>query len=323
MSASPLPPYVDPGGLQVLCQPGLSLGVRFYTFLLDADQKALQAVCDRFLNGPTGGAVRFRPVLPRVLLAFAAIERLKSMVPPYRDWGWIPESDAVLCIPVVETDDQSPIPERLAWFVPYIVVDSAWACIAGREIYGFPKEVGTFRIPKDHADQALWSVDTMVFEQFSPQTQGSNRRLIEVRRVDRPTVDGPSGVIQDLEEAFRDILDVLDGGSGLNLKDLKLDWQIVDDLRHLRVPFLFLKQFRDVANGQLACYQAVIEAPMLQRNVKIHGPLPGRYQVAFGRYASHPIITDLGLAGAGVEPVATLYTEYDFVMAPGREVWKA
>ncbi len=83
---------------------------------------------------------------------------------------------------------------------------------------------------------------------------------------------------------------------------------------------IFLKQFRDHADGNLACYQAVVEALVRVGAFRSAGWLPGTYEVAIESYASHPIVADLGL-GSGKPPVvAAAYLDFDFTMEDGKVV---
>ena len=59
-------------------------------------------------------------------------------------------------------------------------------------------------------------------------------------------------------------------------------------------PIIGLKQFRDIAQSDRACYQAITDAPM--KIVDFHaGGLLGEYVVNLGGLASEPIRQDLGL----------------------------
>jgi hypothetical protein len=91
---------------------------------------------------------------------------------------------------------------------------------------------------------------------------------------------------------------------------------------------LFLKQIPDETANTGACYRAIVEAPMtlLDRHVK-GGTLPGPYDVALHRYASHQIASTLGLrverAEASLDhlrPVAQFWTRAYARLQPGRVV---
>src|SRR5262249_35639457 len=68
--AAALPGYVERGGDQSFPQPLRLDGTRFYNFLLEVNGDRLQEACDKYLNGPAGGHVEYRVLVPRVLLGF-------------------------------------------------------------------------------------------------------------------------------------------------------------------------------------------------------------------------------------------------------------
>ena len=80
---------------------------------------------------------------------------------------------------------------------------------------------------------------------------------------------------------------------------------------------VFLKQFRDSADGSLACYQSVVEAPV---NVTKAKPRPSTrdWQVTIHPIDSHPIARDLGVrsqvAGSSVD------MELEFILGTGQVV---
>jgi hypothetical protein len=84
---------------------------------------------------------------------------------------------------------------------------------------------------------------------------------------------------------------------------------------------VFLKQFRDVADGHRACYQAIVEAPSRLVDLRQAGVLAGEYRVTISQYASHPILDEIGLEAQSA--LRGWYVDFDFDMEIGKEVWKA
>jgi uncharacterized protein with NAD-binding domain and iron-sulfur cluster len=320
------PAYVEVGGEQVFCQPLTLTGVRFFSFLLRADYGALRALCDKHLNRLARTGVEYHPLLPRVMLGFADIGRAGCANPPDSNKGWMPEVDVAFWVPVVAVRRGMPFSfaERIAWFLPYVFVNNAWASASGREIYGFPKEIGDFQIPASPDRPALFSADTLVLDPYRPETEARVRRVVEVRRKDGGTVGAPGRTWTDPKEALEDFLRALVGGDGkIVLPGLGIAVEVFKLLTHHEVPFVFLKQFRDAADGRQACYQAVVEAPARLLRLRGGGPLTGEYQVTVQPLASHPILQELGLPAGAQSAVGAWHTEFDFVMEGGHEVWKA
>lgn len=309
--------YIDRGGEQVYCQPFAAKGVHFYGFLLAADMDVLQKkLCDRYLNDPSGGVTKFRPVAPLVLLAFCKLDSLSSEVPPYSGYGWFAEKEAAIWVLTVDE-----VRETMLWAFPYIWVDNPYALAMGREIYGFPKGLGTFNIPDSPADAEEFSADILALKTFSPETEGTIERVIEAKRV---SGSGATSDWTEIGEAGKAILEAVGMGveKGGIWDDLNLAYNAIDDLIHGRVPFVFLKQFRDIADGTDACYQSIIEVTCKMTQFHSGGLLSGQYEVDIAELASHPVVQDLGLTGHKITPLLSYWTYFDFEIGPGVEIWK-
>jgi hypothetical protein len=325
MTPSGQPRFVPRGGEQVFCQPLELRQVRFSSFLFHADGAALQGVCDRYLNEPSGGAVHYRPLLPRVVLGVADIGRVFPIDSPDERKGWVSEIDVAFWVPVAAYSKLLGVSftERMAWFLPYVFVDNAWAFAAGREVYGFPKEMGSFQVPRGPADPALITVDTLAVERFGPDAPAQVRRLLEVRRTDAGHVGEAHESWQQIEEVFEDFLHVLLGSGGVSLPGVGLVAQALQFLSHREMPLVFLRQFRDVADGRRACYQAVVEALTRVLHFRHAGKLPGAYRLAVNALDSHPVVQELGLAGPEQDALGAWYVDFDFILENGRELWRA
>jgi hypothetical protein len=105
--------------------------------------------------------------------------------------------------------------------------------------------------------------------------------------------------------------------------DLKLAYNTVDNLIHGRVPFVFLKQFRDVANGTNTCHQSIVEVTCKMTQFRGGGLLSGDYRVDIEELASHPVVSDLGLTGNSITPIMSYWNYFDFEIGQGTEIWKA
>jgi hypothetical protein len=90
------------------------------------------------------------------------------------------------------------------------------------------------------------------------------------------------------------------------------------DLRAGRMTMVFLKQFRDAAQHDRACYQAVVEAPSVTHGVKTR-PSLADWDVTIHPVDSHPLRSDLGVTGGRAGWSATL-KGFDFDVLEGSEV---
>jgi hypothetical protein len=327
MASSDLPLYVEHSGEQAFPAPIKLEGTHFFSFLFEADAGALRALCDQRLNGPAQGHVEYHPLVPRVLFACADIQRLQCQLPPFSNRGWMKEIDIAFWVPVVAVKRVAgvQVAERVAWFQPYLFVNDSIAVASGREVFGFPKAFGQFQIPQSFDDPARFTVDALAVEHFGPNpSQARVQRVLELRRVDGAIVEKPQREWGGLQEAFRDIMSMIVGSDGtVTLPGLGLVLQLFDFLTHRDVPLVFLKQFRDVCQGDRACYQAIIEAPATLVAFRGGGELRGKYAIQINALDTFPLVRDLGLKGPEQEAIGAWYTDFDFIMGTGREVWRA
>ena len=95
---------------------------------------------------------------------------------------------------------------------------------------------------------------------------------------------------------------------------------MLGDFLHARVPQLFLKQFRDVADGTRACYQAITQT---LGEVTRFDSLPHltEYAMVLENLASSPVASDFGIAPQ--QTVLGAAFEYDMTIQPGQVLWQA
>ena len=135
-----LPDYVDRGGRQVWRPPYTASGAKLFGFVLDADAAAIDSLLHRDFNEPAGGAVDYRCAHSSVIVIFAAIEKLASGDPRDEQRGYLSELEvSVWCLAADVTAGN-----RLVWYLPYVFVDAGQAVASGREVYGYPKQIGLF-----------------------------------------------------------------------------------------------------------------------------------------------------------------------------------
>ena len=100
----------------------------------------------------------------------------------------------------------------------------------------------------------------------------------------------------------------------LNLfEDIRLFIRSMDDLLHLRIPMLFIKQFRDVVQPKQAAYQAIVETTAFSSQVHEGRILASNYDVIIEECDSHPICSELGMATTGaLRAKVSFYVKFDF-----------
>ena len=321
--------YVERGGEIVIAQP-LSLSpTTMYSWLVRADLKAVQGVLDVALNKPCAGALEYRAIAPIVCVVAADIARGQSMDAGDRDMGWMPEQDIGFWIPVARGKKQGGefVATALCWYQPYLFVNNVAALVTGRETFGFHKQGGTCQMPTAADHKSRIAVETLIIKEFGPNSEGGVAELFSLEDEEKP------GIIGELEHLWDDAaaaIKTLESGIQGVIGDVLADWvpswelvkTLIHDLVHGDVPMVFLKQFRDIADAELACYQAIVEAP--SKLTKWHGGgFMSPRTLRITQADSHPIVRDLGLAGAEVKTELGFWTKIDFQLRNGKVLWEA
>lgn len=327
------PAYVARGGDLVFPHPAALRGVRVYSFLLDADRGALQALLDAWLNRPSGGAVKYVALAPYVALTCVHNDSISSVHPEASGNGSVEETDFSFWAPALGMKRAAGlwIPDRLVWLPAYIFVDDIYALAAGRELYGFPKTLGRFRLPESPEEASRFTLETPAFRVWSAAERCAFRPVLDVSRVE----GAPPGASRDpggVEEALLGLRRLLvEGQKDTPAHLLSLLAGAFERLGPKRLRFVFLKQFRGVGDSTRACYQAITEATTEIVATRGGGLLPGPYRLTLHHLDSHPIARDLGLVGEGegegnprVLPVRhAFWGDFDCTLDEGEEIWRA
>lgn len=322
-----LPDYVGRPGAQTFAPPILAQGTRMQSFALRADGSALEALCDRYLNGPAKGQtdLEFRPLGDFVLLANAPMDHISVTDPQDAKKGWMRETDVAFWMPVAGGRRKNGRwqADLLAWFLPYVWVDVSTAVSTGREVYGFPKELAWLDLPASASDALVVQLSTMVLPTYTPDTQLVKKPVFRVERTGGVEA-GAEQAFSDFEAAVRDIVGKLYGG-GIEVPSWQLIVNLLEDLLKGEMPLVFLKEFRDISQPHRACYQKIVQAPAKLVKFTTAYPLLSTYDVVINGFASHPIARDFGFAaatdGSARVPVELgFYMEYDFKMELGEVV---
>lgn len=322
---SELPRYVSRPGEAVHLQPFQCANTQMYGFYLRGDKATIQQrLVDPVLNAPTGGATHYRVLSDLVLLSFAMANRCTSTLAPDSGYGWVPEGSWTMWVPLVTVKRELgiEIAQSFVFYPAYITVDNSWSVAAGREIYGFPKGYGPIEVPQQRQAATRLSASTLVMETYAPGNEGQIRPLVQITQTETGTTAG--AVWQDIEDAVGAIAHLLTGsGAHLALPGLNFARDLARLAREEEVPGVFLKQFRDAADGNRACYQAIIEAGSYVDRFNGGGLLTGTYEAVIANFDSHPVASDLGLKPGPQRLEFPFWVNFDFTIREGREVWRA
>jgi hypothetical protein len=300
--------------------PSSFTDVSVHGFVLQGDRGKAQALVDRMLNAPCGGAVEYVAFSSHVLLTFVDVE--VGRFDAYPDVGYGTEHECDLWLPVARVKSAGGVRrvEQLAWFVPYLFVDSSAAIVSGREVYGFQKQWGWISMPTRTSPGAPFSADVQ-----GARSPGKDSHIERIRLLELVPAGGggPRKVRSEWAsavEAVEALRHAFGAGGAVTLPGLELGKELLDLLLHREMPLVFLKQFREIGGGPFACYQAITEAPA--RIDRFHGfHLENEWDLVLQPLASHPIGPELGVESQ--RAVLCFDAELDFSALPGRVVWKA
>lgn len=331
-----LPDYEVWGGKQVFKQPYDIQGTEFYGFLVEGTLKNLQDLCDRALNKPDS-PVEYRPLSNYFLISFDVVNKMNSIDQPDREQGYFSEQEMIVWVPTAVGQNIGPffLVERIAWFVPYIFVSNAAALLAGREVYGFPKTIGEFQIPRPDENPDFFSMDTLMLKDYSRATAAEVNRLLEIKRINADANPDIISSHDSLADLMRQVIQLLFGGQGIiNIPGVGFPLKLAEYVIDKEVPAVCLKQFRDTEDGRKACYQAIVE--LIMRTTVFHGGkllgfenLGYQYELDVFKFASEPMIKDLGLQHhsskkqtATVPVKLAFYLNFDFIVENGNVIWE-
>ena len=311
------PRYVDVGNGFLTPPPYEHRNVRAHVFRVEADAVRVQETLDAIFWQPTAGAVRVWAPWSEVFVTFAEIDAVTSSSPYARAHGVVGEIDVSLWVPVVRT---APGRARLCWVPLWLFVDDALALVAGREVYGFPKQLGRFTLPGGAPASTEFVVRTLVVHPFSEAPRGRWRPVIRATPTElRPE---PTTLWQTLAAASRALREgFYDLGDWSRIKD------VVDDGVHPPspgvVPMLFLKQIPAANDTGRAAYQAVIEGEAHVEAFRWGGYTAAEYSVELLSYDSHPFERVLGVGRTPQPCGRAMWADFDFTMHSGVTLWEA
>ena len=322
MSSPAYPLYVNDLGDGMQCAeiPAAANGCSMFSFFVDADHDTMQALVDKYLNTPAGGAVEYYVVGSAAIFTWSYTARDVSLV---QQAGYSANSENGIWIPVLARSPSKAFEDHIAYFVPYLFITGCGGMITGREVWGFRKSLATIQMPHTPDEPALFATTTDVIDPLDNEHGAHPEMVIQVRGAGK--LVGLDALVRDVREIGAMFMELFGKGSShLPVGRLGLVIDFARMMRSHEVPIVNLKQFRDAADTTRACYQAIIESSMTAGTVHQGGLLAQDFLLDLPRYASHRIAGDLGITGVTDIPVrAAFYVNMDFVANAGEEVWRA
>ena len=299
--------------------PGLILGARVQAFGFEGRLDAIDRMLDRYLNAGAADGLEYRAVAPLAVVTF--LQARLTSGPPSTPYGWLPDVECSLWVPVASVY-QGKV-RSVAWFMPWVWVNTAAAMQTGYCVWGYAKSIGSCDIPAAGATGGSYVLSTTVFDTIAPQTEGVVRPLIRVSGREETLLDRIEHGLEGIAEAFGTAERAFSGWiSGRARPSFGLADELLGELFRLEVPVVNLKQFRDCADSARACYQAIVESTCTPSNLKLRS-LPGAWQLDVHPCQSHPLCDELGLDPGGADAFFAAEVDMDFSADLGREVWRA
>ncbi|HLW70464.1 MAG TPA: acetoacetate decarboxylase family protein [Candidatus Binataceae bacterium] len=289
-------PYIQYGPIMTAAAPIVCIGADLYVFAILADLKALNRLCKRVFDQPSGGAVKCRALDPYIILIFGAIKKVSGVV----GGPGVKEKNVLLHVPVlVETADAS-FP---ALFSPFVWVDNPNSMTGGREVFGYAKTFGKIEI-NSSPEPVAFDLDTFggnLNDQFWDMHPG----LIRIKR--KQQAPNPLVSIMDLVGGLGEVGYLLESWSGEGVTEI------------------FHKQFRAISDRQKgnlapACLHEIATADygLFGPPAEID-PLTHLYEIKLKHLDSHPIVKELGLPPTSKSPGYRVRT--NFKVEHGRVLW--
>ena len=313
------PRFVEHSGSGTFPGPITLNQTRMWAFLVEADLAKMTAWCQAMFDTPSHSAVQVLPLSPYMMMTVVDIGVGRFTDAP--QMGWSSERELTFWLPAVRVEDRqgTKVATHFNMTMPYLVLNNPVAIAAGREIFGYFKQAGQITCPGDPGNPANLAVDLFATKTFGQDSEEQYQRLLDLT----PTGRAPRGLSKDaqsFEGGAKALWSQLTQGAQTWYPGLQLGEELLVDVLERRIPQLFLKQFRDVADGSKACYQAITEAPGY---VTRFDSLPHltEFDMVLHHLDSSPVATDFG-----IKPQQTLLGAeftYDMTILPGSVLWQA
>ncbi|MBS0640736.1 MAG: hypothetical protein JSS43_12730, partial [Proteobacteria bacterium] len=287
--------------------PDVTLQV--YPLLADAD--VLKKLVDEAWNKPFRAAgngtppMRLKTLGHYVYMVVSVIgDQHGTMWSANNNVGWWAQREVSFCIPVAWYQDEKLI--SVAMIEPFVYANHGRAVVTDREVNGRSTVVAHIDSPHDvwttpdgpAGDRYLLHLATEIFAAYDTGQRARQRTLIEVdqREVSEGVIDWQAiaddwgrAAVADLKRKTR--LAQTQDGAMQTVKALALEL-----LAHQApVNRLTMKQYRDAADMDLACYQAAVLTERAVTRVYDAREIEQRVHVRIDQVPGHPIVEALGL----------------------------
>ncbi len=337
MGAKRIPWIVNDTEL-VMRHPFKLSGVKAFSFALPSSFRKLKGLVDATLN--PAGETTYYPFAPIVLATFLRSDHVISLHPEDQLKGRLREKELSFAIPLLaflnDREPETPL-FQIVWYMPALWLDCPTALTAGREVYGYPKQLGKIEMPRKVGpnESAQFAAFAHVIRSYNTNECADIHLIVNVTRT-----DGDRALRAAFATRFREVLQDAFSRSfqsdldffGLNDLAMRgINWarrRLLEDLRDQNLlKLVFLKQFPAVETSRESCYQAVVETPFHINEFRKGGFLEGNYQLRFPSYDSLclPGIFGIDVCRLADGSFATdaqfgIFADFDFTLESGETI---
>lgn len=304
------PKYIEYGGLQVLSPPYKLEGVSARVLPIKANPEKLQSAVDRLLNPAARDGVRFYALGDLLLVQLGYIDRNSSIRGPDRHLGYGSETSATISIPVVrgEMRQGTFVPIDLGVFVAYIFVDNTLSLASGREVYGYPKELGFFSHTGASYEPDSSVVETMAWTRHGNQAKLTRTKVLEVRHSGRA---GPTKW-NSTTELMGSLLSVVLGREGVLRHGLSMS--LLKSMAKAELSMFNVRQIRSLEDPTIALHQSVTRSVFSVSAIEGSGLIEGDHLVELFSYPSHPFADDFGIDPGAQRALSPVWVKFDAIL---------
>lgn len=320
------PDYQVKNGDIVYQQPYALGGVRFHNFIYEAPIENLTEICRKwFSKSLFMGEVR--PIAPYMIVTFGDYKSAASTVSPYNGYGIVPYKEVIVSFFVMRLRKFLGRwwAQSFCAFVPYIFADNILPIAQGREVYGMPKSHGNIIMPHHLENSGDFSCSAMSLKQFGPNEIATENKLINIKA--KNTAKSPKSPINiesegghEMYKHISDLLDIKHDGTTI-LPGIGIGLELYKFIKNKQVPFISLKQFRNIGNGKKASTKNVVQFPCQMTGFHGGGIHFHPYELEVFNNDMFPIKKDFGLEDRPIESKAAFWMDWDFNFLKGKKIF--
>ena len=292
------------------------------SFPLRADPARLQQLVDR-LNIAPPEVCEVRAISDLVFMQLAQYPYLESVADPE---GWFTENELGFAIPVAigKRVNGVFVPNHVAYHFAMFFVDNNVAIATGREVFGYHKVASELNFGEP-GDPSLLSVKTLALPTLGSTERARRVQLVEVLETQHRT--GLDALLSKISGMYTELGELVFGPAGLvDQSSPGLLKELIKTFGRSEIGIVSLKQFRDAAEPDKACYQAVVLSSFKVSTWHSLGVLPGQYGVRISHHASVPIVDAFGLKVSEDGLIKTLQPfamQFDCTLTVGTNLYVA